>query len=118
MTLTLAQAPLVAAVLIFLMGMAILLFKRNLIKILMGVTLMEAGVNLFLVSLGYRVGGIAPIYTLAPEAETMVMPTVQALTLTAIVIGVATTALMLSFVMTIYRHYGTTNVRRVKEWHG
>ena len=48
----------------------------------------------------------------------MVMPTVQALTLTNIVIGVATTALMLAFVMLIYKKYGTVNaneIRRLKE---
>jgi glucosamine 6-phosphate synthetase-like amidotransferase/phosphosugar isomerase protein len=50
------------------------------------------------VSLGYREGGVAPIFTLAPS-ELMVLPTPQALTLTSIVIGVATSALVLSFAM-------------------
>ena len=44
----------------------------------------------------------------------MVLPTVQALTLTAIVIGLATTAMMLSLVIVIHRHYGTTDVRDVR----
>ena len=48
----------------------------------------------------------------------MVLPTPQALTLTAIVIGLATTALMLSFVMMIYRHYGSLDVRDVRRLRG
>jgi len=114
----LAHLPLVVVTFVFLVGLATLFFKRNLIKILMGVTLIEAAVNLFLVSLGYRKDGIAPIFTNAPEGATMALPTVQALTLTAIVIGVATTAMMLSFVIIIYKNYGTTNVTRIREMRG
>jgi len=46
------------------------------------------------------------------------MPTVQAMTLTNIVIGIATTALLLSFVMLVYRKYGSADagvMRRLKE---
>ncbi len=80
--------------------------------------LFEAGVNLFLVSLGYREGGIAPIFTGSPAGAVMVMPTVQALTLTNIVIGLATTALLLSFVMVLYQKYGTCDVREIRRLKG
>jgi multicomponent Na+:H+ antiporter subunit C len=45
----------------------------------------------------------------------IVLPTPQALCLTSIVIGVATSALMLSFAVVIYRHYGTVNVDEIRE---
>jgi len=93
------------------------MFKKNLIKIAIGVVLIENGVNLFLITLGYRKGAIAPIYTQAPSGQAMVLPTPQALTLTSIVIGIATTALILSVAMMIYKHYGTLDtdeVRRLK----
>ena len=105
----------VVAVLIGL-GLYAMLFKHNLIKMVIGLSLIENGVNLFLIALGFRKGAVAPIYTYAARSK-MVLPTVQALTLTAIVIGLATTALMLSFVIMIYRHYGTiesTKVRRLR----
>ncbi len=105
----------VAAVIII--GLYAALFKRNLIKIVIGVSLIESGVNLFLVSLGYREGGIAPIYTNAPSTY-MVLPTPQALTLTSIVIGVATTAMLLSFCVVIYRYYGTLDSRKVRRLKG
>ena len=84
----------------------IILSQRNLIKLVMGFGILAPGVNLFLVTSGYREGGVAPIYTHAP-IERMVLPVPQALTLTSIVIAVATLALMLSVVMHIYRHTGS-----------
>jgi len=110
--------PFVVAALLVVFGIYTFLFKRNLIKLVIGISLVETGVNLFLVTLGYRTGGIAPIYTFAPKAERMVLPTPQALTLTSIVIGLATTALLLSFAVFIHRHYGTLDVRKVKELRG
>ena len=83
----------------------------------MGVALFEAAVNLFLVTLGYRNGGIAPIFTNAPDSP-MVLPTVQALTLTSIVIGLATTAVLLSFAMVLYKRYGTVDIDAIKELRG
>jgi multicomponent Na+:H+ antiporter subunit C len=109
--------PFIVAALLVILGIITMLIKRNLIKMIMGLALVEAGVNLLLVSLGYREGGIAPIFTNAPEGV-MVMPTVQAMTLTNIVIGIATTALLLSFVMVIYRMYGTANANKVRKLRG
>jgi multicomponent Na+:H+ antiporter subunit C len=109
--------PFFVAALLVILGIITMLIKRNLIKMIMGLALVEAGVNLLLVSLGYRAGGIAPIFTNAPEGV-MVMPTVQAMTLTNIVIGIATTALLLSFVMVIYRMYGTANANKVRKLRG
>lgn len=107
--------PFIAVVILIALGIYALMFKRNLIKIVIGVTLIESGVNLFLITLGYVKGGVAPIYTNAPGTN-MVMPTPQALTLTSIVIGLATTALMLSFAVLIYKHYRSIDVktRRLK----
>lgn len=110
--------PYVAIVVLTLFGLTIMLTQKNLVKIIMGVSLFEAAVNLFLVTLGYRHGGIAPIFTNAPENAVMVLPTVQALTLTSIVIGLATTAVLLSFAMVLYKRYGTVDVDAIKELRG
>lgn len=113
----LLMMPYITVVLLMVIGLFTVLFKKNLIKIIMGITIMQNGANLFLVSLAYRSGEYAPIFTSAESTE-MVMPTPHALTLTSIVIGLATTALMLSFTIMIKRHYGSINtedVRRCKE---
>ena len=111
-------APYVSIAVLAVLGLACMLYKHNLIKILMGLSLLEAAVNLFLVATGYRQSGIAPIFTGAPEGAEMVLPTVQALTLTSIVIGVATLAMMLSFVMIIYKKTGTVDAREVRKLKG
>ncbi|MDD3492385.1 MAG: cation:proton antiporter subunit C [Candidatus Thermoplasmatota archaeon] len=116
------NVPFFAVMLLIAIGLYTILFKRNLIKIAMGIVIVEAGVNLFLITLGYREGGLAPIYTHLPTGVEipggLVLPVPQALTLTSIVIGVAILALILSFVVRIYRHYETLdsrNIRRLKE---
>ncbi len=107
----------ITVAMIIITGLYAALFKRNLIKVVIGLDLIESGVNLFLVSLGYKNGGIAPIFTNAPNTK-MVLPTPQALTLTSIVIGVATTAMLLAFCVIIYRHYGTLDARKVRRLKG
>jgi len=104
--------PYIAVVCLILIGLYALVYKRNLIKMIIGITLIQSGVNLFLITLGYRKGSIAPIYTSSPGGI-MALPIPQALTLTSIVIGVAVLALMLSLVIHIYRHYGTLDVRKI-----
>ncbi|MCK5768363.1 MAG: NADH-quinone oxidoreductase subunit K [Candidatus Atribacteria bacterium] len=110
--------PYIAVVLFIGLGVYTLMYKKNLIKIAIGVCLIENGVNLFLITLGYRKGAIAPIYTMAPSGQNMVLPTPQALTLTSIVIGIATTALILSVAMMIYKHYGTLDTDEVRRLRG
>jgi len=105
--------PFIAVAGLVLIGLYAMIFKRNLIKMVIGITLIESGVNLFLITLGYREGSIAPIYTSSPGGI-MALPVPQALTLTSIVIGVAVLALMLSLVIHIYRHYGTLDVRKMR----
>ncbi len=98
-------------------GLMTMVFRKNIIKIILGLGILESAVNLFLVAIGYRQDGIAPIFTSAPKGI-MVLPTVQALTLTSIVIGVATLALLLSFSMVIYKRYKTLNVQNIRKLQG
>ena len=117
MNLIIDNFPFITVAIVIILGLYTVLFKKDLIKIIMGLSIVEAGVNLFLIAMGYRWESVAPIFTNAPQLQ-MVMPTVQALTLTSIVIGVATEALMLSFVMTIWRYYKTADVRKVNKLQG
>lgn len=105
-----ANIPFLAVAGLIIIGLYTILFKKNLIKIVMGITILGSGVNLFLITLGYRIGSVAPIFTGAPEKGVMSFPVPQALTLTSIVIGVAVLALMLSLVIHIYKHHGSLDV--------
>jgi len=110
--------PFLVVVAMILIGLYAVLFRRNLIKLVFGISIIESGINLFLIILGYRDEGVAPIFTSLPSGtmypEGMVLPVPQALTLTSIVIGVAVLALMLSLVMHIYRKYGTLDVQKIR----
>jgi len=97
-------------------GLFIMLVKHNLIKVIIGLSILETGVNLFLVAVGYISKGTAPIFSNSSiEAERMVDPVPQALVLTAIVIGVAVLALALSLAIRLYQHYGVLDLRQIKE---
>lgn len=104
-----------AALLLILIGIYGLLVERNLIKILIALNVMEAGINLFIISIGYVKGGIAPILTaLYPNNGLhFVDPLPQALVLTAIVIGVGVTGVGLSFARKFYQQHGTYDLT---EW--
>jgi multicomponent Na+:H+ antiporter subunit C len=117
MTEGLFNIPFIAIAALVVIAMYIILTQRNLIKIVMGITILESGVNFFLVSLGYRSGGATPIFTNVPQ-KLMVLPVPQALTLTSIVIGVSITALMLSMIILIYRHTGDIDAEKSRELKG
>jgi multicomponent Na+:H+ antiporter subunit C len=103
---------------LFTIGIYCILRKRNLIKIIIGLAIIEYAVNLFFILVGYRVHGRAPILDKGQEILGMVDPLVQALVLTAIVIGLATTALIVAIAIRIYEKYGTFDITKINKLKG
>ena len=107
---------------LFMVGLYGVMVKRNLIKIIISLIIMESAVNLFLVMIGYRREGIAPILTKTMEAETFVGaavdPVPQALVLTAIVIGLGVTAMTIAIAMRLYERYGTYDIKEMRKLKG
>ncbi|ACZ38769.1 Na+/H+ antiporter subunit C [Sphaerobacter thermophilus] len=89
---------------------AFLLLKRDLIRMAGGVILISNAANLFIVAAGLS-RGREPIYPL-PPGERISDPVVQALVLTAIVIGFGTVAVLLGL---IYRTYTARIARAVDQ---
>ena len=109
----------ILAILLFLIGLYGILVKRNLIKIIIGLMIMEYAVNLFFALVGYREGGTAPIVSEGLSNKVLfVDPLPQALVLTAIVIGLGTTALLVSIAVRIYEKYDTLDVRKIRKLRG
>jgi multicomponent Na+:H+ antiporter subunit C len=98
-----------AAIILIVLGLYGVLTKRNVIKIIISLNVFEIGLNIFIISVGYVAGGVAPIYSSSAltNAVGFVDPLPQALVLTAIVIGVGTTALGLAIARKLYLKYGT-----------
>ena len=107
---------------LFMVGLYGVMVKRNLIKIIISLVIMESAVNLFLVMIGYRKEGIAPIMSKTMEAETFVRASVdplpQALVLTAIVIGLGITAMTVAIAMRLYERYGTYDIKEMRRLKG
>lgn len=103
---------------LFLTGLYGVVISRNLIKIAISLSVMEFSSFLFFALIGYIEGGIAPIVDPAAPEGTYVDPLPQALVLTAIVIGLATTALLMAVIIRIYRKYGTFDIREIKNLRG
>jgi multisubunit Na+/H+ antiporter MnhC subunit len=101
---TFAMAGGLALILIGLWGM---LNRKNIIRMIIGFSLVDTGIHMVMVAIGYVTGGSAPIIdeTLpaAQAVSRIVDPVPSALVLTAIVIGLGVTAVMLSFAVRIYR---------------
>lgn len=95
-------------------GLYGLLANRNLVRMVVGLNIADLGVNIFLVTVGYVDGGIAPIFHGGAAAAAMVDPVPQALVLTAIVIGFGITAVALTLVMRIYATTGTIDSARLR----
>ena len=105
-------------ILLFAVGLAGVLIKRNLIKIAISLIIMEYATFLFLAVVGYRENGTAPIIIPGVKDVIYVDPLPQAVVLTAIVIGLATTALLVSIAVRIYRKYGTFDIHQIKRLKG
>lgn len=95
----------VSALSLVLVGLFGVLTRRNIIRILLALNILQTGVNLFLVAVGYAPGKGAPIVreTVSGPAMPFVDPLPQAMVLTAIVIGLGTTALALAITIRHYR---------------
>lgn len=103
---------------LFCCGIYCILRKRNIIKIILGIIIAEYAVNLFFILVGYRMEGRSPILSSEVEIVNMVDPLPQALVLTAIVIGLATTTLLVALAMRIYEKYKTFDITKIKELRG
>ena len=86
-------------------GLYVVIAKSNMVKKMIGLNIFQVSVIMFYVSMGKVEGGSAPIA--GEGVDTFSNPLPHVLMLTAIVVGVATTALALSFVVRIKEEYGT-----------
>jgi multicomponent Na+:H+ antiporter subunit C len=107
-----------SCIVLFLIGLYAIITKRNLIKIAIGFALIEYAVNLLFALVGFKRGALAPIITHIDVQHNFVDPIPQALVLTAIVIALGTTALMLTVILRIYNHYNTFDIGKIRKLKG
>ena len=103
---------------LFLVGLYGLATRRNLVKIIISKSITEFSIFLMLVLIGYIDQGVAPIVTPGSADQVYVDPLPQAIVLTAIVIGLATTAMLMAIAIRLYRKYKTFDIREIKHLRG
>ena len=110
----------IASALLIALGLYAVCTKKNLIKIVIGLGVIDYGINLLIVSAGFNDGGTAPIWTVSElTRETFfVDPIPQALTLTSIVIGACTTAMTLSLIIKLKEQYKTLDASEIRRLRG
>jgi len=112
--------------LLILIGMWAMITRKDLIRIIIGFAITDTGINLVLVAIGYVRGKTAPIMDKAlstaqgaaagiQAVDKVVDPVPSALVLTAIVIGLAVTALMLAYAIRMYKTRGSLNIDDFEE---
>lgn len=103
---------------LFSVGLYCVLRNRNLVKIIIGISIMEYSVNLFLVLSGYRTHGRSPITAGDKAIENVVDPITQNMALVAIVIGLAVMLLLVAMAIRIYEKYGTFDITKINNLKG
>ena len=116
---SIAQLAMATGFILILIGFYGALTNRNLLRMIVAFTIANTGVNIVIVAIGYMSGRTAPIIdaTLdaADAAARVIDPLPQALVLTAIVIGLGVTALMLAYAYRLYEKKRSLDIAQFTE---
>ena len=107
---------------LILVGLYGVFVRRNTVKIIISLLVIEYGIHLLLVLQGYRRGGVPPIVEPGTNQqswiEQSVDPLPQALVLTSIVIGLGVLALLVSLSVRLFERYGTMDISKMRRLKG
>ena len=91
-----------------------MLTRHNMLRIVLGFSLIDTGIHIIMVSIGFISGRTAPVLNDAVDRinaiKQVVDPVPSVLVLTAIVIGLAVTALMLVYVVRLYKKKNSMHI--------
>ena len=108
--------------LLILIGLYGVVVSRQTLKIVICLLIMNHGVHLLLLLIGFRMQGSPPIVdagiSITEFASSAVDPLPQALVLTSIVIGLGVLALMVALCVRLYDRYGTFDVTEIRRLRG
>ena len=97
-------------IILMMTGFYIVVSRGNYVKKIVGLNIFQVSVFMFYISIGKVTGGTAPIFPIDLDIDPEVVysnPLPHVLILTAIVVGVATTALGLALIVRIREEYGS-----------
>ncbi len=100
---------------LLMIGLYCVLARTNIVKSLIGLSIFQSAVFLLYISMDKVDGGTAPIVQDGVENQVFANPLPQVLILTAIVVGISTTALALAVAVRIKEAYGTIEEDKIQE---
>ena len=83
--------------------------SRNFVHLIGCLSVVQSSTYVLLLSVGFRTGGIAPIFYTHPPGTPAVDPVVHALVLTDVVVGATVTALLLALILQLHKRRGTVD---------
>jgi multicomponent Na+:H+ antiporter subunit C len=104
-----AFLPYAIAVWLLLIGLYGVVTSRNLVHLVICLTVVQSSTYVLLLAIGYRSGGKAPIFADIPVGTRAVDPVVQALTLVDVVVEATVTALLLALTVQAHKRFGSVN---------
>jgi multicomponent Na+:H+ antiporter subunit C len=103
---------------LLLVGMYGIVSSRNLVHLILCLGVVQASTYVLLLAIGYRTGGVAPIFADIPVGTPTVDPVVQALTLTDVVVEATVSALLLALALQAEKRFGTVDPDDIRALRG
>jgi len=110
--------PYLVVVWLFLIGLYGIVTSRNTIHLVSCLFVSQSSTYVLLLSIGYKTGGTAQIFSNIPQTAPAVDPVVQALVLTDIVVGATVSALILVFAVQVHKRMHSTDPGRIRTLKG
>ena len=110
--------PYALTVWLFLVGLYGVVSSRNLIHLVVCLSVVQSSTYVLLLAIGYETHGTAPVFVQLPKGASPVDPVVQALTLTDIVVSVTVSALLFALAVDAHKRRGTLDPGELTEMHG
>jgi multicomponent Na+:H+ antiporter subunit C len=106
---TVAFLPYAVAAWLFAIGLYGIVTSRNLVHLIVCLTVVQSSTYVLLLGVGYRSGGKAPIFADIPVGTKAVDPVVQALSLVDVVVEATVTALLLALAVQAHKRFGSVD---------
>jgi multicomponent Na+:H+ antiporter subunit C len=103
---------------IMVVGLYGVVTSRNLIHLIICLTVVQSSTYLLLLSIGYKRDGVPPVFADVPPSPRAVDPVVQALTLTDVVVGTTVAALLLAVAVQAHKRFGTLDPEELRPLRG
>lgn len=113
-----SHLPYFVAAWLCLIGLYGIVTSRNLIHLIMCLTIVQAATYVLIIAIGFRYDAVAPIYVDVPAGTRATDPVSQALILTDLVVGATVTALLLSVAVQLHKSRGTLDPNELHSLRG